>query len=259
MKLFFICPIPVEFNSCREILRLRDTSPLMGCKTGRCVIGNSEIIAIESGPAKARAASATAAGCIHYCPDLVIDSGTCAGIEPGAIVGQIIVSECCYEYDISGNGFPAKSIPEMKLPSGFNILSSSIRESLQRDAVLKGRSSGFSVRVGTQACGEYLIGSLSMREALFSLFHVSGSNWETAGVFIAALKNNIPPISIRVVSDLGNENTLRDFRKNVKRKSKDLYRYIQLLIETGWFSRFIEAWMRIDKKAISKLSSYVLP
>lgn len=259
MKLLFICPIPVEFNSCRETLRLRDTSPFIGCKTGRCVIGNSEIIAIESGPAKVRAASATSSGCINFSPDLVIDSGTCAGIEPGAIIGEIIVSEYCYEYDISGNGFPAKSIPEMKLPSGFTLLSSSIRESLQRDAVEKGRSSGFPVRVGSQACGEYLIGSLAMREALFSLFHVSGSNWETAGVFVSALKNNIPPLSIRVISDLGNENALRDFRKNVKRQSKDLYRYIQLLIETGWFSRFIEGWRRIDQKVIGELASYVLP
>ncbi|MBA7680149.1 5'-methylthioadenosine/S-adenosylhomocysteine nucleosidase [subsurface metagenome] len=259
MKLLIICPIPVEFNTCREILRLRDTTPLLGCRTGRSVLGDCEIISMESGPAKVRAASAAVAGCFHYSPDLVLDSGSCAGIQPGAIVGEIIVGENCFEYDISGSGFPQQKIPEMKLPSAFKVLDSAVKESLWREVVENGRTAGFTVRVGDQACGEYLIQSLSMREALFSLFHVSGSNWETAGVFVAALKSIIPPLSIRIVTDLGNENALQDFRKNVKRKSRDLYCLIHLLVETGWFSRFMEKWTQIDKAIIRKLPSFVLP
>lgn len=259
MRLLIICPIPIEFNSCREILALRDTRTLSGCKTGRSASGNCEIIAIESGPAKVRAACATVSGCIHFSPDLIIDSGSCSGIEPGSIVGEIIMSERCYECDISGNGFPVKIIPEMKLFSGFNLLQPAVREALQREAVEEGRSAGFPVHVGDQACGEFLIQSLSMREELFSIFHASGFNWETAGVFIGALKNLLPPLSIRVITDLGNENALKDFRKNVKQRSKDLYRYIQMLIETGWFDRFIGQWQQVDYEVINKLPCSVLP
>jgi nucleoside phosphorylase len=259
MKLLLICPLPPEFNACREVLGLRDSKPLSGCRAARGTAGNVEVLALESGPAKARAAAAVVGGSLAASPDLVVDSGSCAGTEPGAFVGQLILCRDCYEYDIGGSGFPSRSIPEMKLPSALSTLSSSDRETLMREAGETGSTESFQVRVGNQACGELLVQSLAMREALYALFHASGANWETAGVFVGALKNSLPPLSIRVVTDLGDERSLSDFRANIKKKSRELYRYFRTLAEYGWFDHFLESWRRLDRATIDRLPRHVLP
>jgi len=259
VKVLLVCPFPPEFNACRETLGLRDSRPVSGCRAARGTAGNNDVFAVESGPAKARAAAATVAGSLAYTPHLVVDTGSCAGTEPGAFAGQLILCRDCYEYDIGGGGFPTRSIPEMKLPSAVSLLPSADRETLLREAGETGSSESFQVRVGNQACGELLIQSQAMREALYSLFQASGANWESAGVFIGALKNRLPPLSIRVVTDLGNEQALNDFRANIRKKARELYRYIQVLAEYGWFDHFLECWQRLDPAAVERLPQNVLP
>jgi nucleoside phosphorylase len=259
VKLLVICPFPPEFNACREMLGLRDTRPLSGCRAARGGVGNIEVFALESGPAKARAAAATVAGCLTYSPDLILDSGSCAGTEPGAFVGELVLCRECYEYDIGGGGFPTASIPEMKLPSAVSVLSSRDREELLREAAETGGTENFQVRAGNQACGELLIQSQEMREALYSLFLASGANWETAGVFVGALKNGKPPLSVRIITDLGDEQALREFRTNVKKKARELYRYIQVLAEYGWFDHFLECWQKLDPATLDRLEQNVRP
>jgi nucleoside phosphorylase len=238
---------------------LRDVEPIAGCRSARGSAGNIEVSALESGPGKARAAAATVAGSLTFSPDIVVDTGSCAGTEPGAFVGQLILCRDCYEYDIGGSGFPTRSIPEMKLPSGISTLPSAERETLLREAGETGSTEGFQVHVGNQACGELLIQSQAMREALYSLFQAAGANWESAGVFVGALKNRLPPLSIRIVTDLGNEQALNDFRANIKKQARELYRYIQVLAEYGWFDHFLEHWQRLDPAAIDRLPQSVLP
>jgi len=259
VKVLLICPFPPELNACREILGLRDVKLLSGCRSAKGRAGNIDVFAVESGPGKARAAAATVAGSLSYTPDLIVDSGSCAGTEPGAFVGQLILCRDCYEYDIGGSGFPTRSIPEMKLPSAVSVLPSADRETLLREAGETGSTANFQVRVGNQACGELLIQSQAMREALYSLFQASGANWETAGVFIGALKNSLPPLSIRIVTDLGNEQALDDFRANIKKKARELYRYVLVLAEYGWFDHLLECWQRLDPATVDRLPQIVLP
>ena len=177
----------------------------------------------------------------------------------GAFVGEIILCRDCYEYDIGGSGFPTRSIPEMKLPSALSLLPSAEREMLFREASETGSTESFQVRVGNQVCGELLIQSLEMREALYSLFQAYGANRETAGVFVGALKNSLPPLSVCIVTDLGNEQALKEFRSNIKKKSGELYKYVQVLAEYGWFDHFLESWRILRSATIDKLPQYVLP
>ena len=60
-------------------------------------------------------------------------------------------------------------------------------------------------------------------------------------MFIAALKSSLPALSFRVVTDLGDRNALRDFRAQVRPRSRELYRYLGGLLESGWFGRFLRA------------------
>jgi hypothetical protein len=78
-------------------------------------------------------------------------------------------------------------------------------------------------------------------------------------VFVAALKNSLPALSFRVITDLGDAQALRDFRRNIKARSRELYRYLGNLMEYGWFERFREHWSRLDAAVLQRLPGAVLP
>ncbi len=259
MRILLICPIPLEYTSCRSALSLRDAPPVLGCRAARGSVATVDIMAVETGPAKARAASATVSAAGDFLPDLIVDTGTCGALDGDMIVNGIILATSCLEYDISGNGLPHRIIPEMKLPSAFDLLPRREGQRLMRSLTELGKDKGLHVRAGIQASGELFIQSLQVRESLFALSGALASNWETAGVFIAALRSQVPPLSLRIVSDLGDEDALRDFRHNARRGSQALYRFVRDALEDGWFAAFNEQWKGVARAQVERMPQRVLP
>jgi len=259
VRILLICPIPLEFTSCRTALSLRDNERVFGCRCSRGSIASTEILALESGPAKVRAATAAVAGIREYQPDIVVDTGTCAALDGDLIVNSIVVGVTCLEYDISGNGLPDRIIPEMRLPSGIDLLPRREAQRIVRSAVELGTGLGAHVRSGIQACGEFFIQSAPVRESLHAISGAAACNWETAGVFVAALRAHIPPLSIRAISDLGDEDSLRDFRRNARHSSQILYRFLRSGLESGWFVDFLDEWKGMGKSHVEKMAQLVLP
>ena len=87
---------------CRTALSLRDAQAVLGCRTARGSVGNVDIMAMETGPAKARAAAATVAGIDAFQPDLAVDTGTCGALDGDLIISAVVLGTSCLEYDISG-------------------------------------------------------------------------------------------------------------------------------------------------------------
>jgi adenosylhomocysteine nucleosidase len=259
LRILLICPIPLEYSSSRSVLSLRDGERVLGCRTAHGSMANVDIMTIESGPAKARAAAATVAGISHFQPDLVIDTGTCGALDGDLIVKGIVFGVSCLEYDIAGSGLPDKIIPEMKLPSAFHFLPRREGQKLVRAATELGKDLGFHVRSGVQACGEFFIQSPQVRESLHDVSGAIACNWETAGVFIGSLRARVPPLSVRVVTDLGDEDSLRDFRRNARRCLHDLYRFFSSALEAGWFAGFHAQWKSLSKTQVEKMPQAVLP
>ncbi len=254
-----VCPIPLEFTTCRSVFSLRDGPEVLGCRSAQGSLSGMELAALETGPAKARAAAGTVAGIGRFKPDLVMDTGTCGALDGGLITNAVIIAQSCVEYDISGTGLPRTVIPEMKLPSGLSFLNARDAESLVRSAIQTGKDLGFHVRPGIQACGEFFIQSPAVREPLALVTSAAAGNWETAGVFVGALRSRVPALSIRAVSDHGDENSLRDFKKNAPACLQELYRYIRGLVETGWVSQFGSCWGKVPAAEVEKMPSTVLP
>ena len=259
VRILLICPIPLEYTSCRSALSLRDGAPLLGCRTARGSAAKAEILAVETGPAKARAAATTAAAAAEFQPDLVLDSGTCGALDGDMIVHGVVLATSCLEFDISGNGLPHRVIPEMRLPSALELIPRRESQKLMRALTELGKDGGLHVRSGIQASGELFIQSLQVRESLFAVTGALACNWETAGVFIAALRSRLPPLSVRIVSDLGDEDALRDFRRNARRASHLLYQFLAQALEAGWFASFQEHWRGVSHAHVERLPQRVLP
>jgi adenosylhomocysteine nucleosidase len=259
VKVLLVCPVPAEYNACREVLRMRESCPVGASRSARAVVGGIEFTSVESGPAKARAAAATAYACQQYQPDLVVDTGSCAGLGPGAEVGQVVLATETYEYDIGGGAIPTKSLPAMRLPGALALLGETLAGELVREAAVVGAEGAVVVRVGPQACGELLVQSSDFRLTLHSLFQAIGANWESAGVFVAALRGGRPVLSTRVVTDLGDEQALEDFRRHVRGCGRQLYGHIRDLAEAGWFGRFMQLWGSLDPDRRGGLPASVWP
>jgi adenosylhomocysteine nucleosidase len=242
MRILLICPVPIEFTSCRSLLALRDAGSVAGCRCARGSVAGLEAVALQSGPGKSRAAAASAAAIAAVAPDLVADTGTCGALDAGLVVGAAVIGRSCVEYDISGSGLPRRIIPEMRLPSALALLPRTQADRLVRSAVEVGQGTSLHVREGIQACGEFFIQSPGVREALSTLTSGLAANWETAAVFVAALRAGLPPLSIRGVSDLGDERSLSDFRHNARRVCRELYAYVRSLAESGWFTQVHGRW-----------------
>jgi adenosylhomocysteine nucleosidase len=259
MRLLALCPIPVEYSACRSALSLRDLPDVAGRRACYGVLGEAELFAVETGPGKARAAASAAFGIQRLRPDLLLDSGSCAGIEPDAVIGEIVAARECYEVDLAGTPFPRRVLPEMRLDSAFSLLPPEAAAPLLKEAVELGRAAGWAVRLGIQACGEFLIHSEPLRAELHGIFRAAAANWETAGVFIAALKASLPALSFRVITDLGNQYALRDFRRQVRPRSRQLYEFLGELARSGWFGRFLKQWGGLGRPFLDGLPARVLP
>lgn len=253
MRVLLICPVPLDYTSCRNALSLRDAPRVLGCRAARGSLATVDILALESGPAKARAAAATVAGIVESKPDLVVDTGTCGALDGDLIVGGVVFGVSCLEYDISGNGMPDRIIPEMKLPSAIGFLPRREGEKIVRAATELGKNAGIHVRSGIQACGEYFIQSVAVRESLRALSGALASNWETAGVFIGSLRARVPPLSLRAVSDLGDEDSLADFRRNARASAQGLYGFLRVLLEAGWFVEFLAVWRALGSAPLDRM------
>jgi nucleoside phosphorylase len=259
VRLLLVCPIPLEYTSCRTALSLRDAPRVLGCRIARGAVGSVDIMAVETGPAKARAAAATVAAIGQFQPDLVADTGTCGALDGDLIVNAIVLGMSCLEYDISGYGLPHRIIPEMKLPSVFELLPRREGQKLVRAFTELGKDNGLHIRTGIQACGEFFIQSAQVRESLQAVSGAIASSWETAGVFVGSLRARIPPMSIRVVSDLGDEDALREFRRNARRSSQGLYRFLKDCLESGWFAAVYDQWKLAPRGHVDRLPTRVLP
>jgi adenosylhomocysteine nucleosidase len=259
VRVLLVCPIPLEYTSCRAALSLRDAEPVLGCRVARGFAGPVDVMSVESGPAKARTAASTVAAIMQFQPDLVVDTGTCGALDAEMIVGTIVLGTSCLEYDISGYGLPSRVIPEMKLPSVFELFARRDGQALARALTEEGRDHGLHVRTGIQACGEFFIQSAQVRESLRAVSGAVACSWETAGVFVASLRSRIPPLSVRIVSDLGDEDALRDFRRNARRCSHGLYHFIGDAFQSGWFVSVYEEWKRSARGHADRLPRRVLP
>ena len=190
MRILLICPVPIEFTSCRSLLvaarrRHRGGLPLRARIGGRPRDGGRAVGAGQ-GP-RGRGRGGGNPGSSH--PDLVVDTGTCGALDAGLVVGAVVIGRSCVEYDISGSGLPRRIIPEMRLPSALALLPRPQRG--QAGACRRrGRPGDRPARAARERrrAASSSSNRPAVRDSLAALTGALAANWETAGVFVAALR-----------------------------------------------------------------------
>jgi adenosylhomocysteine nucleosidase len=241
VKILLICPLPPEFSACRSVFDLRAGKALTGLRTAEGPLAGARVVAIESGAGRARAAAATEAACLMCRPDVVLDTGSCAGLASESVVGEVQLATACFEYELAADGTPFRPEPLLELASALADVEPPERAALVRRAERIGAARGLALRIGVQACGTRAVRSPTTRGVLHTLLGAAAANWETAAVFGVAGQQGIPALSLRVVTDLGDEAAPQDFRRNIRERSRRLYGYVRDLAERGWLAGLMDS------------------
>jgi len=165
--------------------------------------GDREVVIVESGWGKVRAASATQLLIDIFTPAAIINLGTAGAINPERNIGDIILSESALEYDFHGiEG-------EAQRPKKAD-------EDLLRRAWEAAQSTPYGRRTyrGLIISGDQDINSREKKEYLWRRYQAQCGEWEGAAIATVARLNNIPWLLIKAISDLAEEDFASQFRDN---------------------------------------------
>jgi len=238
MRILINCPIPPEFKACVRNLDLHERVRNRLKKMNSGTIGGVNVLALQSGAGRDRAAEAVEKAAVHLRPDLVLDTGSCAALNEEILIGTIILATRCLEVDKDYSKISRGKIEKREVTAGLWGNGSEVPCEGLKLVEQTLRTSGFSTVRGAQGCGTFMLSSVERRRSLYLSLGALGWNWETSGVFDSACRMGIPGLSLRIVTDMGDERALSDFVGNIKPESKRLYQAIRRLIENGRF-RFL--------------------
>lgn len=169
------------------------------------------IAALYSGVCKVNAAVAAQILIDHFHVDLIINAGTCGGMEPSLDLFDTVISTESAYHDVSENiltGFhPWMESVWFKSDAHLLSLAQSVADRMK--AVHK-------IVFGRTVSGEAFIEDAG-REAINAQFHPMTVDMETAAVAHVCHVNRIPFISVRCITDTPARRGSGEFEKNCEK------------------------------------------
>ena len=213
MKIGIVCAGDEELAPFLPLIKNCKTTEKAMLKFYAGQIDGIEVVALFSGVCKVNAAIATQLLIDVFCVDIIINSGTAGGMDPGLeIFDTVISTEVCY-HDVAPD-----ILTEFHLwmNSAFFAADSTLVE-LSKSAVDKLATSG-KIVWGRMATGESFITD-ECRQKINGEFAPLTVDMETAGIAHVCYANEIPFIAIRCVTDTEKHRGVDNFDKNCARAS----------------------------------------
>ena len=124
VKVGIICPCDIEYQSCKEILKLHNeielASRLISSRRGKDV----EVIAVQAGAGKIQCASATQLIIDKFEPDFIFDVGASGSLSEKLSINNIVCGEYSFEYDVCPGDDLTKIPDDLKTSTVFSEVSS---------------------------------------------------------------------------------------------------------------------------------------
>jgi len=158
--------------------------------------GGIEWVATTSGLGKVMAAATTQLLLDVYDPELIINFGSCGGLESGLAIGDLILADRVVEYDFISHHKPA---PDVRLESGWI-------ERLQ--AAFPGLKSGCLASADRNADVP------AVRERLYRDYQALAADWEGAAVVRVAARWGCPALVLRGVTDIGEDELTVEYEQH---------------------------------------------
>ena len=235
-KIGIICPLDDEYDTCKEILGLKNESEVSGRIISERKENKIEVYAVKAGVGKINCSSATQLVINKYLPDFVIDAGVAGSLAEDVKINDIVCAEYSYEYD------PCSGKELGKIPSEDDKSCTVISNPFYKEAFIKfsnhiQETMVINIRIGNVACGERDVKTRQLRQKLHKNFNGLICNWETSAVLSVANKNKVKSFSFRVISDLADENMENSFDKHCSPALQKLFPVLREFIFNGWINK----------------------
>lgn len=235
-----ICPVPIEYRTCRDSLRLKSEVELMGRLISSRSAKGINVIAVEAGPGKIQSASATQFIIDQFKPDIMMDVGAAGSLSPQVSIFDVVCAEYSYEYDICSLEKFSRFVDDLTTHTILSDLSEDAQNILHQFAERVRSEKLVGFEIGNIACGERVVNKKAMREELHSAFQAIACNWETSAVLKTAQLNGVKAISFRVITDRASEEMSKELKTNWKKALKVLFPVVGEFLFGGWLLRILK-------------------
>ena len=176
-----------EWNAVVDLIRPAETRSTPFGAAFFSQLGKHTLLMAHSGWGK----TATAAACQHlidlHQPQLILNLGTCGGLEGRAEVGEVLLPEETAMYDIvEGMSAYSEALAYYHTRADLGWLPAKLPPGMRRTRIV-------SADQDIQPCNVVLIANY---------FHAPAADWESAAFAWTAAKNKTPWLILRGVSDL---------------------------------------------------------
>ena len=204
--------VAIEFDQLAETYGAKDDIYMEGCyKIFTIKRENCQLIFLQTGPGEIQAAAGTQYLIGKHNPQFIVNFGVCGGLDDTIEKGHICIVDCLVhtDYDISMASNEKHNIKEgqyMGLSSERIYLDRKLNDRIEesfREILHKntfGHNSGILKRVAC-ASQDKLIVTDEKRINVGQRWKCQICDMELAGCALIALKNRVPIVSVKIVSD----------------------------------------------------------
>ena len=219
-----VCGLEIEANSLRMNLSDLETATRKGRQFFVGDFSFERVAIVLTGPGKTLVASGTQALIDLYQPRLVVSYGCAGAIHPDRRIGDVVLATEAIEHDV--DTFEPADVQRTPVEAErVKNLESALRENVKVSSPLT---------AGTVVSGDWYVRTSDHKRRLWDRFNAQSVDWESASVARVAELCGVPWLSIRVVSDLAEEDMAREYSENVVRVLRELApAFLEALAETG--------------------------
>ncbi|MFB0566632.1 MAG: 5'-methylthioadenosine/S-adenosylhomocysteine nucleosidase [Candidatus Aminicenantaceae bacterium] len=240
VRVGIICPAPIEYQTCRDLLRLSNEAELAGRLVSSKSDRGIEITAVQAGPGKIQSASATQLIIDRFEPDIIIDTGGAGALSPRVAVFDIVCGEFAYEYDICiVEEFPRLE-DDLTTSTVLPDLSEEGKDILHQfvEKVKSERSIGFEI--GNIVSGERNVNEKTLRDKLHTAFKALACNWESSAILKTAQLNGVKAMAFLVITDYAGGEMSEELRANWKKALMILFPVLEEFLLGSWLPRILD-------------------
>jgi adenosylhomocysteine nucleosidase len=219
-----VCGLEIEANS----LRMNLTDLQMSTHKGRrFFVGDfsfERVAIVLTGAGKTLVSAGTQLLNDVYQPRLIVAYGCAGAIHPERKIGDVVLATDAIEHDVDTH----------EIGQVQRVSSDSERVQNLLVALQENKSLSSPVLGGTVISGDGDIRSRQHKQQLWDRFQAQTVDWESASVARVAELCGVAWLSIRVISDLAEEDMAKEYSENVVRVLRELApAFLEALAETG--------------------------
>lgn len=179
-----------------------------GCTFCAGVLGGLQAVIVRCGIGKVNAAMCTQALIDHYGVTHIVNTGIAGSLDATLDIGDLVVSKSAmyHDFDCMHFGYAMGQVPGTKEPHFHADNTLAALAKAAAEAVHPGH-----VREGGIASGDQFVSSKEKKDSIISVTHALCTEMEGAAIAQTAVRNDIPFVILRAISDKADDSAEMDY------------------------------------------------